>query len=163
MVITVAILAILTTVAVPGFQTIIRNSRLITQANDLVADLSLARSEAIKRSGYLGGNAGVCVSTNGLTCTAGAWEQGRIVFATDPDGVVVTLRARETLSGNNTLAVVGAGATITFGGTYGAVTPAPAAPPITFTICDSGGAAGRSLAISAIGKATLDTTPLSSC
>lgn len=160
MVITVAILAILTTVAIPGFQTVIRNSRLITQANELLADLSLARTEAIKRSGYAGGSAGVCASSDGITC-AGAWNQGRIVFATDPGGATVVLRAREAVSGNNNVTTNG-GTIITFSGPYATVTPPPA-QPITFTVCDSGGAAGRQLSISAAGKTTTNTTALTSC
>jgi type IV fimbrial biogenesis protein FimT len=48
--VTVAILAIVTAIGIPGFVEIINDSRLTTNANQLVASLNLARSEAIKRS-----------------------------------------------------------------------------------------------------------------
>lgn len=77
LVVTMAVAAILIAVAVPNLRTMIQNGRLNTQANDLVGDLSLARSEAIKRRTFVG----VCISTNGTTCTgAGNWRDGRAVF-----------------------------------------------------------------------------------
>lgn len=41
--------AILLTIAVPSFQTLIRNNRLATQVNDFVSVLQYARSEAARR------------------------------------------------------------------------------------------------------------------
>lgn len=77
LVVTMAVAAILVAVAVPSMRTVIQNGRLNTQANDLVGDLSLARSEAIKRRT----SAGVCISTNGTACTGGVnWRDGRVVF-----------------------------------------------------------------------------------
>ena len=49
LIVTMAIAAIILTQAVPSFSTMISNNRLTTQTNDLVADINLARSEAIKR------------------------------------------------------------------------------------------------------------------
>lgn len=47
---TLAILGIITSLAIPSFSKTINNSRLTTNANQLVASLNLARSEAIKRN-----------------------------------------------------------------------------------------------------------------
>ena len=47
--VTLAVAAILLTVAVPSFQALLANNRLTAQANDLVAAFGAARSEAIKR------------------------------------------------------------------------------------------------------------------
>jgi len=47
--ITLAVVAILATIAVPGFWNLIQNNRVTTQTNELVSALNLARSEAIKR------------------------------------------------------------------------------------------------------------------
>jgi len=75
--VTLAVAAIVLTVGVPSFQTLIKNNRLTTAANALVASLNLARSEAIKR----GVRVTVCKSADGASCTtAGNWEQGWIVF-----------------------------------------------------------------------------------
>ena len=47
--VTVAVAAILTTVAVPGFRDLIQNNRVTTQTNELVTALNFARTEAVKR------------------------------------------------------------------------------------------------------------------
>ena len=45
----IAVLAILTTVAIPSFRDLIQNNRVTTQTNELVAALTFARTEAVKR------------------------------------------------------------------------------------------------------------------
>jgi type IV fimbrial biogenesis protein FimT len=75
--ITLAILAILTTLAAPSFIQTIASTRLSSATNELLATLTLAKSEAIKR----GTRITVCPSTDGATCTAGTnWANGWIVF-----------------------------------------------------------------------------------
>lgn len=48
--ITIAVAAILLATATPSFTSLIQNHRLVAQHNDFVANLNLARSEAVKRS-----------------------------------------------------------------------------------------------------------------
>lgn len=75
--ITLAILAILTTLAAPSFIQTIASTRLSSATNELLATLTLAKSEAIKR----GVRITVCPSTDGATCTADInWANGWIVF-----------------------------------------------------------------------------------
>ena len=77
--ITLGIAAILLTVAVPGFNTTIKNNRLITQTNLLVSSIGLARSEAVKH----GRTATVCVNSAqpAVQCTAETnWELGWMVW-----------------------------------------------------------------------------------
>jgi len=84
--ITMAIAAILLTVAVPSFQTTISNNRLATQTNSLVTDINIARSEAAKR----GTGVVLCSSSNpnapAPTCigAGNAWTSGWIVFVNGP-------------------------------------------------------------------------------
>ncbi|WP_104204433.1 GspH/FimT family pseudopilin [Billgrantia saliphila] len=47
--ITIAVLAIVATIAVPGFQTMLAGNRLAADYNEVLTGLNLARSEAIKR------------------------------------------------------------------------------------------------------------------
>lgn len=47
--VTVAIAAIVMTMGVPGFSHVVKNSRLTTDANALIASFNFARSEAVKR------------------------------------------------------------------------------------------------------------------
>lgn len=75
--ITLVLAAIILSLAVPGFQDIIRNNRAATQSNELVTALGLARSEAVKR----GARVSLCPSTNQTNCTGGTdWSGGWIVF-----------------------------------------------------------------------------------
>lgn len=74
----IAVLGILTAIAVPGFRQFTANSRTVATTNDLVTALNVARSEALRRSS----NAVVCTSTNGTSCSASTdWVNGWIVFA----------------------------------------------------------------------------------
>ncbi len=76
MALTVAV--VLATTAAPGMQTLIHANRLTAASNDLIAGLSLARSEALKRRT----NTIVCKSGGGTTCvTTGTWDSGWIVVA----------------------------------------------------------------------------------
>ncbi len=81
--VTVAVLAIVFAVGVPGFQNVLQNNRVAANTNDLVTALNLARSEASRR----GARVTVCSSENGNACDANpAWGSGWIVMVTDrPD------------------------------------------------------------------------------
>jgi len=77
----IAVLAILTTLALPAFTQFIQNNRLASEANEMVASFQFARSEALKR----GVPVQVCSSSNGTGCDGGDWAQGWIAMA-DPGG-----------------------------------------------------------------------------
>lgn len=63
---TVAIIAIVSVIAVPSFNNLIRGNRLTSSANEMVSMLQTARIAAVsKRS-----SVSVCPSTDGLTCGA---------------------------------------------------------------------------------------------
>lgn len=81
--VTVAVLAILLAIATPSFTSIINGNRLASGANELVASVQLARSEAVKRNRSVA----ICRSTDGANCVlaAGASWEGwiTVVDATD--------------------------------------------------------------------------------
>jgi type IV fimbrial biogenesis protein FimT len=63
--------------AVPAVQDSVHSARLTSASNELLADLYLARSEALKRNRRVA----LCKSPDGLQCSSdGGWEQGWIVF-----------------------------------------------------------------------------------
>lgn len=101
--VTLAVAAILLTVAVPSFTDLIRTNRLTTKTNLFTTALNLARSEAIKRNVKVV----VCKGANGACNTGNEWEDGWTVFADqDDDGVVdagEAVRVFEALSGGFTL------------------------------------------------------------
>ena len=81
--ITLSIAAILVSVAVPSFLTTMRNNSLVTYTNNLVSDINLARSEAVKR----GIRVVLCRSADPYatapTCggTTNTWTSGWLIFA----------------------------------------------------------------------------------
>lgn len=76
--VTLAILAILMTIALPSFRDFFASNRIATASSDLVTNLNLARSEAIRR-----GMPVRLVSTNGGGDWTGGWT---IVVDTNNDG-----------------------------------------------------------------------------
>lgn len=68
--VTVALISILLTLGVPSFSAILRNMTLTSQANNFVAAINLARSEAIRR------NAAVTLSATASNLTQNHWESG---------------------------------------------------------------------------------------
>ena len=74
--ITVAIAAILATIAVPSFNEVMVNSKLNSLTNSFVASAQLARSEAIKRNTTVT----LCASSDGNSC-GGVWKNGWVVLA----------------------------------------------------------------------------------
>lgn len=127
--ITIAVGAILVTLAVPAFQNFLRNDRQWTTANSLVMSLNAARSEAIKQDTAVS----VCPTANGTSCSASsAWSQGWIVLSSasgsTPALTVPTLATGSTLTEASGLTAV------TFLST--GMVSAQAA----FTLCDARGA-----------------------
>ena len=149
--ITLAIASILITVAVPSFRTIVLDNRLSTHANDFIADIQLARSEAIKRQR----NTQICISTtfanNPPTCTGGTnWTAGWIVWVDiDRDNAVdagEVIQVHEPFSGNATLT---SAAKSSF--RYDSIGLVDGAD--TLTLCDDrNGERGRQITISNAGR-----------
>ncbi|MDQ2694950.1 MAG: GspH/FimT family pseudopilin [Pseudomonadota bacterium] len=78
LVVVMALVAILTTLAVPALREIVARNQLASLEQELFASLTLARSEAIKRNQ----NVVLCPSANGTSCAGNArwWHQGWILF-----------------------------------------------------------------------------------
>ena len=146
----IAILAILLSIAVPSFITFVQNSRLVGQTNDLVTSLNYARSEAIKR----GVRVSVCSRLNNTTCsdaTVFNWDAGWLVFINLNNDAVAdagetVLQVRQPLENGNTLRTNGLQRVTYqssgFSGNAG-----------TFLLCDSRGpAGGRAIVVSQQGR-----------
>lgn len=136
LIVTLAVLAIMTTLAIPSFRTTIMNNRLTTQANEFITDINIARSEAVKQ-----GNTITITSKNGTN-----WANGWTI----------------TDSGGNTLRVHGAqDGTITLTGSAGTVTYQrtgfiSSGTALTFDICDDRtGETGRRITILSTGRPSI--------
>lgn len=79
--ITLAVLAVLVTVAVPAFQDYIHNTRMTTQANELISTFRVARTEATQRREQVA----VCRFNNPQKrCDDNErWHEGWAVFTTE--------------------------------------------------------------------------------
>ena len=135
--ITLAIAAILMALAVPSFNSTIKNNRISTQANELITSLNYARSEAIRRG------ADVDVSRDDLN-----WQNGW-----DITTGTTTLRNHAAFDGTSTLE--GTVTTVTYRGS-GRVTDTD---DIEFTLCDDReNSTGRIIEISVTGRVSVSET-----
>jgi type IV fimbrial biogenesis protein FimT len=143
--VTIAVAAILTALAVPSFNSFVLNDRDIGQANSLVTSFNYARSEAVKQD--LPAGITVCPSSDGNTCSGtAAWSGGWIVWDQNPaDAPLQTVPA---FGGSNRLTATGGGATGVQFRSSGMVNA-----PLTITICDARGASfARDVEVNATGR-----------
>ncbi|GAB4118970.1 MAG: hypothetical protein Tsb0027_12790 [Wenzhouxiangellaceae bacterium] len=77
--IAIAILAILTALAMPSLQQFMARNELVGTSNALITGINLARTEAVTRSTAVA----ICPSTDGASCSGGDWESGFLVFVDD--------------------------------------------------------------------------------
>jgi type IV fimbrial biogenesis protein FimT len=150
--VTIAVIAVLLAIAVPSFNNATLGGKLSSYANNFVASLHLARSEAIKRNAAVT----LCVSTNGTSCASGGWEQGWIVRAAD--GTVI--QRQQALPTGLKVTEAGGAASLSFqpsgvGATSATVTICRATPTV--------GGQERVVSISATGQATVSRTTAGAC
>jgi len=150
--ITVAIMAILMSVAIPSFTEALLGSKLSANANNLVASTYLARSEAIKRNAVVI----LCASANGTSCaTSGGWEQGWIILS----GTTV-IRYQQAAASGLRITESGGILSLDFQPTGVGATQA------TMTVCratPSVGSQERVVTISLTGRASVQRTTTASC
>lgn len=114
LIVTVAVMAILATIAVPSFRTIIENNRVATQANGLLAAAHFARGEAVRRGVpvRLSGTGAPLSFDNGWCVHIGAACAGDDIIrvgggiaantaTADPDAFVTFDRSGENAAGAN--------------------------------------------------------------
>jgi type IV fimbrial biogenesis protein FimT len=84
---TIVVLAVLLAIGIPNFRDFLRNSRMVSAANDFLTDVNLARSESVKRRVSVT----LCKSTNGTSCSTDASVALRrwIVFVDDDPNTAV--------------------------------------------------------------------------
>lgn len=164
LVIVVTVAAILLVIGVPALQDLVRNNRLVTEANNLVAHLSLARSEAIKQRFPVVVCSSAAPDAAVPACDGGTdWSAGWVVFLDEngsrtPDGEVDILRRNGAVKGAINMRAIGG--TVTFsprgsteeGGEF------------TLVLCDERGREkGREVQVARIGRAQVIKPPLVDC
>ncbi len=77
LVVTMAVLAIVVSIAAPSFTNMINNNRSSGLGGELTAAIHFARSEAIKRATHVA----ICPSNDGTSCLTGSdWAKGWLIF-----------------------------------------------------------------------------------
>ena len=150
--IALALIAILTALAIPSMRAFSQNDRLTTNINTMIGHLAYARSEAVKRHAQVS----ICISNDTVGCTGGNWEDGWIVYVdADANGTYDAatvnediLRVNQALDGNNTLAPTAAYTTQVTYDNRGFVTATGG-----FLLCDDRtGDFGKTITISNTGR-----------
>ncbi|HEY0819750.1 MAG TPA: GspH/FimT family pseudopilin [Rhizobacter sp.] len=174
--VTLAVMAILATLAAPSFFNMIATNRMANQTNELVAALNAAKSEAIRRAQPITVRANDDGNPNDFhsgwsTFTDADADGSPASSVTEADGTVLQSMAR--FSGNTTMTRV------TRSGTTPNFTYAPATSSVSgrqfvtflprgglsggndafFRVCDSGISAsnGRILRVSMVGRVSLES------
>ncbi|MFC1665483.1 GspH/FimT family pseudopilin [Pseudomonadota bacterium] len=165
--ITVSIGAILTAFAVPSFRDYIQNTRLVTETNEVLAALNLARTEAITR------NTSVRVCAGSETGCSGVWKDGWIMFEDcNGDGIYDKAAADTTCTNNGVAAaetLIRVGQKLSDKGIKGNITDASDDKYMAFLstgqfhdnagnsidICLDGMDVGRQISISSLGQTTV--------
>lgn len=91
LIVALVVAGVLFAIAVPSMRNLAQDTRVVSNTNELVASLSFARSEAIKRFTTVS----VCASDDSIDCTDSDWDNGWIVF-TD-NGVAGTVDVDDTI------------------------------------------------------------------
>ncbi|WP_137818232.1 GspH/FimT family pseudopilin [Pseudomonas sp. 2FG] len=136
----IAIVAILASIAVPSFRILILNNRITTQTNGLLGLLQLARSEAVTQRQQVT----VCPSSDQSTCNSPNWSDGGL--ARGNDGTVIrVMPASADPSTRGAVAIV-----------Y--ETDGTSAAGGTLRVCDErGDADSRRISVNAAGQASSRT------
>jgi type IV fimbrial biogenesis protein FimT len=147
-----AVAALLFAIGVPMLRDVTLGSRLSASANDLLASVQLARSEAIKRNQAVT----LCASADGVACAGvGGWEQGWIVV----DGAANVLQRQPAQAAGYRMTQAGGTLPLTF------QPIGIGASPTTITVCrfDPLGSHERVLAVRASGTAQVTKTTAGAC
>ena len=166
--ITVLIVGVILTFAVPNLQDFVRNSRMTATANDLHSAFHLARSESSRAKT----NITVCASSNALAAAAdcgGTWDQGYIVFVDDNGDLnrsgqtETVLRAHGAIADGVKMAVAGDATYFSFASTGLGRSMVGNTPVSWIVMCNErgnitaagGASAARLLVVTPLGRATI--------
>lgn len=155
--ITLVVGSILMVIAVPSFMSFQKDNRRVTQLNDLVSGLNLARSEAVKSNATVA----LCPSADNANCSGTTYDNGWIVFLNNDgdnppvvDGGETILRTHDGVTGKGA-SLRGTG--IPKGLNFAATGRPDLSGDITY--CDDRGAgSARDVIVSRIGMITTSDT-----
>ena len=161
--VTVAVVAVLATLAIPSFSEVLRQWRRDSATRALSGSLQLARAEAIKSTR----RTVICPSMNGTSCANGTeWRNGWIVFVDDGatdlayDAGERVLSVAGVQGGIASLVSSGGISSLQFLPNGLLMAPGAAGITTTFTITPTGATSQTKvdrIAVSRVGRATVTT------
>lgn len=164
LIVVMAIVGVVASLAYPSFQETIRLNRIQSQTTRLMSTLMVTRSEAAKTNKP----ATVCKSADGATCTdSGNWDQGWIVYRDsnangDFDAGEPVIRVENAVP--DTVTVRALEATFADSVTYEPDGTVNGLISQIFKICSGTSTRGaRQIAIDATGRPRVDSNPGGSC
>lgn len=108
----IAVLAVLVTIAVPSFQNLLNQNRVISTVNDLQSSMQLARSRAVTTN--TSDRYEVCPIT-GCGSNGNNWSEGWIIYDSEEEAIIRTYSKNQDL-----VTVSGTPVRISFNNTGGA-------------------------------------------
>ncbi len=159
--VTMTVLIVLMAVAVPSFNNAVLGSKLSGYANNFVASVQLARSEAIKRNAPIT----MCRSADGSSCaSSGGWQQGWIIFNDkDSSGAIngdeTRIHYQQALASE--FAFTGDVYTIVFQGS--GLNSTPVTNPLVLCRASPAGSQERAITVSTTGRAASNITHNGTC
>ena len=156
----VAVLAVMATLAGPAVKDMAVTARLNADSGRLIASAQWARSEAIKRNLPVT----LCASTDGQTCATGGgaqvWSSGWLVGFTPPGGSWTVLQVEGAAASGHRLEATGAGSAALYSLVFQPT--GVGATVATVTMCrnqPAGNLQQRRVTVSATGRTQTDKTP----
>ncbi len=150
--IVIGIAGVLSAIAVPSFQNMIKSNTVGTYRDTLASDIKMARNEAVNTQSPVT----ICASNDQAAC-GGTWSDGWIVFVDDDASGArnpATERLVNTNEGNDNIAIGNGAGTLSVTFSALGLNTGNAA---TFGICDvdsAEGIDGRSILLTATGSLT---------
>ncbi|MDH5190313.1 MAG: GspH/FimT family pseudopilin [Gammaproteobacteria bacterium] len=169
--VSLAVMAIFLTMAIPAFTDVIKNNRLVSQTNSLVADINLARSEAVKRGVQVilcrSANSTAAVSSLACGGIAQTWTTGWFVFASGDSNTTFTA-GTDTLIKRSEIARKGVIIKTNASGdsslAYNADGTNGNSSTVLFALCDDrGNTKGREIQIINTGRPRLTSENITNC
>lgn len=167
-IVTLGVLAGLVAASAPSFADLLHDLRLEAVTGDVLRQLMLARSEAVK----LNGRAVLCKSVDGEQCTtSGHWEQGWILFhdrnnsGTREQEEALLQRVPPLPAGWRLITNGPVADYVSYGPMGGATLVSGAFQAGTFTVCRASARAvdARKVIINAVGRPRVQKVRLESC
>ncbi len=156
--ITIAVSAIIMSMAVPSFTNMVLNGRLTSSSEELVKGLQLTRSEAMRR----GAVATICASNGGTSCNGTSWNQGWIVWVdVNGDNAVAAGEIQRVFGAlASTQQITSVESVLTIGyAANGFLNGVAAGAQRSFTVCDNRvGEPGRSVRVRSFGHISTTAT-----